>query len=122
LSTPADYAQVANVISTLADAGKRPVRGKNPIPPAKPAGAAIGESIGEGRAGGAAASSAGAAIAGPFKEVPGTRLYHDVQDVFTEDGDLVKHWPVHKITMKDANGNVVPFEYEAPDYDNVVTG
>jgi hypothetical protein len=122
LSNPADYAQVANVISTLAEAGQRPKRGKDPIPPAKSAGPAIGESTGEGRAGGSPQAGGGAGVASPLKEVPSTRIYHPVQDVFTEDGDLVKHWPVHKLTMRDANNNVLQFEYEVPNYDEVVTG
>jgi hypothetical protein len=119
-NTPADFAQVANVISTLAEAGQRPRRGKEAIPAAKSAGSPIGEKVGEGRAGENPSSSGAGSIASPLTERDASvRTYHPAQDVFSEDGTLVKVYPVKSIRMTDANGEAVDFNYAIPDYASI---
>jgi hypothetical protein len=119
-NTPADFAQVANVISTLAEAGQRPRRGKDAIPAVKTAGPSIGEKTGEGRAGTDPNSSGTGGVASPLTERDASvRTYHPAQDVFTEDGTLVKVYPVKSIRMTDANGNAVDFNYALPDYASI---
>jgi hypothetical protein len=118
-NTPADFAQVANVISTLAEAGQKPRRGKTAIPAAKPAGAAIGAVVGEGRAGGNPSSSGTGSI-GPLTERNAAeRTYHPAQDIYNEDGTLVKVHPVKSIRMTDANGSTVDFNFALPDYASI---
>lgn len=121
MTTPSDFSQVANVISTLAEAGTRVRRGKDPIPAAKSAGAPIGESVGEGRAGADAQSGGnGGGIASPLTEPDvGRRVYYPAQDVYTEDGTLVKVHPVKTVYMRDANGNEVRLDYGMPDYASI---
>ena len=118
-NTPADFSQVANVISTLAEAGQRPRRGKDAIPVAKPAGPAIGEKTGEGRASDSAAGTSGG-IASPLSEPDvGRREYHPAQEVYDEDGTVVKIHPIKTVYMRDAGGNEVKFEYAMPDYASI---
>ena len=118
-NTPADFAQVANVISTLAEAGQKPRRGKTAIPAAKPAGAAIGEATGEGRAN-TDPSGGGGGISSPLNEPDvGRREYHPAQDVYDEDGTLVKIHPIKTLYMRDADGNEVKFMYAMPDYASI---
>lgn len=120
MSNPADYAQVANVISTLAEAGQRPRRGKDAIPVAKPAGAAIGEKIGEGR-GASDPQSNNAGAGSPFTEKDvGRREYHPAQYVYDEDGTLVKIHPIKKLVMTDADGNEEVRYYAMPDYNSIL--
>lgn len=119
MNTPSDFSQVANVISTLAEAGTRVRRGKDPIPEAKTAGAPIGESVGTGRAGSDPQSGTGkgGGIASPLTEPDvGRRVYHPGQEIFTEDGTIVKVHPVKTMYMKDANGNEVRLDFGLPDY------
>jgi hypothetical protein len=119
MSNPADFAQVANVISTLAEAGQRPRRGKDAIPAAKAAGPAIGEKVGEGRAG-ADPSGGNGSIESPLKETDaGRREYHPAQEVYDADGTLVKIHPIKTLYMRDAGGNEVKFEYAMPDYNSI---
>lgn len=119
MTNPADFAQVANVINTLAEAGQRPRRGKDAIPVAKPAGPSIGEKTGEGRAADSAAGADGG-IASPLREPDvGRREYHDAQDAYDDDGTLVKIHPIKTLYMRDAGGNDVKFEFGMPDYASI---
>lgn len=119
-NTPADFAQVANVISTLAEAGQKPKRGKSAIPAAKPAGAAIGEVVGEGRGGSDPNSTGGGSIASPLTERDASaRTYHPAQDIYNEDGTLVKVHPIKSIRMTDANGSTVDFNFALPDHASI---
>lgn len=119
MSNPADYAQVANVISTLAEAGQRPRRGKDAIPAAKSAGPAIGEKVGEGRATADPAGGSGSTQSPLTEPDVGRREYHPAQEVYDEDGTVVKIHPIKTVYMRDAGGNEVKFEYAMPDYASI---
>lgn len=119
MSAAGDFSQVAKVISTLAQAGQQPERGKNAIPEAKPAGPAIGEKTGEGRGASDPAGRSGS-IQSPLTEPDvGRREYHPAQDVYDEDGTLVKIHPIKTIYMRDAGGSEVKFEYAMPNYASI---
>lgn len=122
MTQPADFSQIASVISTLAEAGSRTKRGKDAIAPPKRAGAPIGETVGQGRASDDPAQTGGSGgIASPLTETDvGRRVYHDAQEIYTEDGTVVKVHPVKTMYMKDANGNEVRLDFGLPDYAAIV--
>lgn len=119
-SSPADFSRIENVVSALADAGTKPKRGKNPIAPAQSAGAAIGSTTGEGRAN-TDPQSSNAGAGSPFTERDvGRREYHPAQEIYTEDGTLVKIHPIKKLVMTDAEGNEEIRNFALPDYASIV--
>ena len=109
---------IADVVKSLADAGGRKKRGRTPVSAATAAGAPIGEARGSGFGG--SASGSGGGIASPLTEPDATqRQYHPSQDVYNQDGTIVKVHPVKQITMKDAAGATVVFNYALPDYASI---
>ncbi|MDR2221030.1 MAG: hypothetical protein LBE24_10715 [Methylobacillus sp.] len=115
----ADFQDTANVISTLADAGKKSQRGKDPVPEADRAGSAIGQSTGSATAGGNSAERKPSGIASPLTETDvNLREYYEMQDTWTEDGTLVRIKPVKTMYMKDALGAEVQLNFGLPSYDS----
>lgn len=65
------------------------------------------------------AAGAGGGIAGPLVEVPGSREYfaNKTQFYTSEFLFVVEIQPLRRMTMMDANGAEVPFEYREPPTD-----
>jgi hypothetical protein len=104
---------VKQSLKTLQDP-ERPRRGL-PAAAEKPA---IGEAPGFASPQPAASpGGASAGIASPLRETSAAaRTYHNAQDVFTEDGDIVKVWPIRFMRSLDADGNTFEQYFEMPDY------
>jgi hypothetical protein len=120
MTGPADFSQVANVISSLAQAGEVMERGKKAIPAARPAGAKIGEKTGVGRAADDPGST-GTGVASQLKEPDvGRRVYYPDQLAYDANGNpfIVNH--IKKLYLADSAGK--PFVIDSfglPDLNNI---
>lgn len=117
---PLDHSRVENVIAGLAEAGAKKPRGQEAIPPAQSAGSKIGSTTGSANAS-ASEAGTGQGIASPLTERDASlRTYHPAQDVYDEDGTLVKIHPIKSMVLHDANGNQVEQNFDMPNYAGIV--